>query len=252
MVENASNFAPVTTTTDGTGAYIPTTYLLHAIMVVYDQPEYNRFATFTPKLDIYVDPTVATGTINIDNSASGSSASVSVGDRFILAYDSTYLAGDPRARYFVATSATTVGAGGTGSVNCTAESVGARYNQGGEPCYTAGSVTVATRRFINLYPIFGGGGSSGTTTYTVSTSGGVDILDPTHIWPNGSSLSTPQKNILITQTTNVTGSPINFTSAGAPPYTDPKIISTLTIKNNDTSPHIYYVDASGLLFSGKS
>lgn len=47
MVENVADFSPVTTTTGGAGAYIPTTYLFHAIMVVYDQPEYDRFATFT-------------------------------------------------------------------------------------------------------------------------------------------------------------------------------------------------------------
>ena len=245
------DFAPRTSTSGGNGGYIFPNYTLHMIMVVYDRPDYDDYAAFTPKLDLYVDPTVSTGTLSINNTASGSPVTVTAGDRFISNEDVSYLAGDPRARYWVATTSNTIGAGGTGSVSCTAESIGTRYNKTAYTVYTAGSVASSTRRFINIYPTFGGSGGGGVTTYTVTTAGGVDTPTSTKRFPE-STLTSAQRSLTASLSHAISVPDSLYTPAGEEPYTDPKLVVTLSILNKDSSPHLYYLDASGTLFSGKT
>lgn len=251
MVYNVEMMGPVETTTGTCGGYIPTTYLLDVISVVFDKPDYDGYAAFLPKYDIFVDHPVSTGTITINN-GSGSSTTVNIGDAFISNEDVAYKAGDSRARYWYATTSATVGAGGSGSVSCVAEAPGTRYNKTAHTIYFVSAPALTTRRFVNLFPTFGGSGGSGSVTYTVTSTGGTDTDDTTYLWPSGSNLTTNMKKLSLGQHLSITPDPGNYTMTGEDQRTDPKSISTLSIRNEDASTHRYYVKVGGILLSGKS
>lgn len=252
MVINTESFAPVDTTEASCGGYIFTGYQLIAISIVFDLPDYDNYAAFLPQYDIYVDHPVSTGTISIDNTAGSGTANVNIGDRFIANEDTAFLAGDARARYWYATSSATVSVGTSGSVNCVAEAPGTRYNKTSYQVYTASSPSLTTRKFLNLYPTFGGSGSADNTIYRVTSTGGSDTPDPTYQWLSGSNVTANMAKLSLGSHLAITADPGNYTTAGEGNRTDPKAIATLSLRNEDASTHRYYVRAKGVLLSGKS
>lgn len=252
MATNLESFGPIDTTGGSCGAYIPAGYLLDAVSIVFDKPDYDGFAAFLPKYDIFVDHPVATGTIAIDNSLGVSTVTIAIGDRFIANEDTDYLAGDARARYWYATSATSVVAGASGSFNCAAEAPGTQYNKTSYEVFRDFAATTTTRKFINLFPDYGGSGSGALATYTMTAAGGTDTDDYTYQWPEGSSLTANQKKLSIGSHLSITADPGLYTVGAEEERTDPKSIATLAIRNEDASAHRYYVKVGGVLLSGKS
>jgi hypothetical protein len=252
MATNLQSFGPIDTTGGSCGAYIPSGYLLDAVSIVFDKPDYDGFAAFLPKYDIFVDHPVATGTIAIDNTFGISTVTISVGDRFIAYEDTDYLAGDARARYWYATSATSVVAGASGGFNCAAEAPGTTYNKSGYEVFRDFAALTTTRKFINLFPDYGGSGSGDLAVYTVTAAGGSDTDDYDYQWPNGSNLTTNQKKLSIGSHLSITADPGQYEVGAEESRTDPKSIATLAIRNEDASAHRYYIKVGGVLLSGKS
>lgn len=252
MATNLESFGPIDTTGGSCGAYIPAGYLLDAVSIVFDKSDYDGFAAFLPKYDIFVDHPVATGTIAIDNSLGVSTVTIAIGDKFLANEDTGYLTGDARARYWYATSTTSVVAGASGSFNCAAEAPGTQYNKSGYEVFRDFAAQTTTRKFINLFPDYGGSGSGALATYTVTAAGGTDTDDYTYQWPEGSSLTANQKKLSIGSHLSITADPGLYTVGAEEERTDPKSIATLAISNEDASAHRYYVKVGGVLLSGKS
>jgi len=252
MVTNAESFLPIDTTEASCGGYVFPNYLLAAVSIVFDLPDYDNYAAFLPQYDIYVDHPVSTGTIAINNTAGSGTVFISIGDRFIANEDTAFLAGDARARYWYATASTSVLAGASGSVACIAEAPGTRYNKTSYQVYTASSPSITTKKFLNLYPAFGGSGGAEATVYRVTSTGGSDTPDTTYQWPLGSNVTANMAKLSIGSHLSITADPGSYTTVGEDERTDPKAIATLSLRNEDVSTHSYYIRAKGVLLSGKS
>jgi len=268
IISNVNDLQPRTFSTANTGARPGAGKQLAVITLAYDRPDYTNFATLTPQYDIYVDSgTNATGTVSINNTAGIVPVNVAVGDYFTVT--SEIIAQPARPHYFIATAATTVGVGASGSVAVVAERCGAEYNftstdmsftnglgqDASFVYYTVGqseNQNISTiMRAISITPDFGGSGGGGGATYTMTTTGGAGVEnDSAHLWPNGTDLTSAQKNIVVQHHLNLTTTTDSYTQTTTAPYTKNFATATIRIVNHDTAAHSIYVYATGTIFSG--
>lgn len=257
IARSTESFQPRTFTTANNGGRPAAGVMLTINGVFSDLPQYDDFSTLTQELDIYVDSGVnATGTASITNN-SGTTLTVTIGDYFALADDQS----DPlTARLYVATSGGSILNGGSGSISVVAEKCGSRYDVSGataayglptiyNPYDTSNRTPIF--RYVSITPAVPGAGGGLTITITATGGSGVQN-DPNYRWPNGSSLSSAQKNLVVTeellQTVDL---PISWANNLPAPYTQPFATTIVNVLNNDSSAHSIYVYLSGKVFSGK-
>lgn len=267
-IANISDLSPRTFSTANTGARPGAGKQLAVITLAYDRPEYTNFATLTPRYDIYVDSgTNATGTVSINNTAGIVDVNVAIGDYFAIS--SEIISQPTKPHYFIATAATTVVVGASGSVAVIAERAGDDYNFVGTDMtftnglgqdasfgyYTVGqseSQNISTiMRAVSITPDFGGSGGGGGATYTLNTANGAGVEnDPNYLFPNGTSLSSSQKKLLVQHHLNITTETPDFTQSTTDPYTQNFATSTIRVINHDSSAHSIYVYVTATIFSG--
>ncbi len=250
-------YGPRTFSTQNTAGRIAAGGQLSVFGIFLDRPEYNDFATLTQELDIYVDSgTNATGTVSITNN-SGATINIAVGDYFNVAVDFSLTS----ARVFIATSAVSILTGTSNSVTVVAEQCGSNYNLTAETVnwnavtvyhpYEINNLTMVSR-FVSITPWVAGSGGGGITMTVTSTGGGGSPNTAANRWPNGSSLTSAQKDLVVTEELLITPTlPTLWTATSTAPYTKQFALTTVNIRNNDASQHSIYVYLSGKVFSGK-
>lgn len=273
IISNVNDLTPRTFSTASTGARPGAGKQLAVITLAYDRPEYTNFATLTPQYDIYVDSgTNATGTVSIDNTAGIAVVNVAIGDYFAIT--SEIISQPEKPHYFIATAATSVGIGASGSVAVVAERCGTEYNMSGVDMnftnglgqdasfgyYTVGqseSQNISTiMRAVSITPNFGGSGGGGGAVYTLNTTGGAGVEnDSAHLWPNGTDLTSAQKAIVVQHHLNLTttttgGGGNDFIQSTTAPYTKNFATATIRCINHDSAAHSIYVYVTGTIFSG--
>jgi len=271
VIANISDLAPRQFSTSTTGARPNNNGQLAVVALAYDQPEYTNFSTLTPQYDVFIDSgTNATGTLTIDNTASGSTATVSLGDYFVIPSEVTDQPVKPHI--YIATSTASILAGASGSCNVIAERAGSDYNigvpalspapavpvqvytdfgQAFPTYYTGGEGASVKIRNVSLTPTYGGSGGGSLTSYYVLATGGAGIEnDPNYLFPNGASLSAAQKRMIVQHHLNITTATPNFSQSTTAPYTKNFATSTIRVINEDSVGHSVYVSVTGTIFSG--
>lgn len=264
VINSVGDLVPRTFSTANTGARPSAGSMLAVVALAYDRPQYTSYAALTPRYDVYVDSgTNAAGTMTIDNTAGSGTITVAIGDYFVVT--SEIVSQPTTPRIFIATSTASVLVGASGSCTVVAERCGTDYTVtsidmtfGGAniafPTYYAGQsetgANLVVLRAVSITPTYGGGGGGGGV-FTLTTTGGSGVEnDSNYLWPNGASLSSAQKSLVVQHHLNITTATPSFTTSTTDPYTANFATSTIRVVNHDSAAHSIYVYVTGTIFSG--